>query len=208
MRYSIYLFLSFFLSASSSFLANPSDIVKLYRIDEALRSIDSPKTKKELARSLLSARSLKRSEYVNDEDDLNNCLLIVAELCDLIATTNIDCKKGTTNIDLSCKTQHDFSSKNWAIELLLDDIILHTSTLTEGGISSTKSHTTNSDSISSSSSSNSNDILKTKAQKLWEVYLAKYRNNRHIRVRIHRESSLPSSSRRVRVHREGNGGNG
>lgn len=190
-------------SSSPSAQLQTTGILTLYRVDGALDAVGTSSARKEIAKSCLRARSFNDAHLFVSAMD-RPCLQLLAEICDLKLTAS-DASGGVT---LSCKQNFGeaFSIRNWAIDLLLEDVVK-----TPDGAqqdkqqkeSSTKQRIPDERTLimgEFTANSKKNEPLKTKAARLWELYQARYRGTRLIRIRLYhspasgsiKEFSVPS----------------
>lgn len=188
-----------------SLIASPSPshtqgILTLYRVDGALESVGTSAARKEIAKSCLRARSFNDAHLVVSALD-RPCLQLLAELCELNLHSASDESGGVT---LSCKQKFDevFSIRNWAIDLLLEDVVKTPDRSPEKLQKEVQQRIPDERTLimGEFKASKTNEPLKTKAARLWELYQARYRGTRHIRIRLYhspatgsiKEFSVPS----------------
>lgn len=153
------------------------EIVKLYKIDHALSFVSSPSIRTEIAKTLIKARSSKRVELsATASEDEVECIRNIAAVCDLEAHC------GTNTISISC-SDDAFPNLNRAIELLLEDVIKNPA---QTAPQIPRKFPTNERSlILSELRASKQDELKTKAQRLWDLYSLRYRSSKSIRIRLY-----------------------
>ena len=183
-------------SGSQSPQALLHEVACLYRLDLALAAATSPAVRKELAKSCLRARTFKVAAVELGSAEDRACLESLAAGCDLRCAA----MPGGGGIELSCKhgsLDEAFSSRNWAIEMLLEDVIKSPAQQS----SSTSSHASKpvqqlderSLIISEFKASKKDTQLETKATRLWKLYTTRYRHTNHIRIRLYRMADAGGS---------------
>jgi len=182
------------------------EIVALYRVDLALLGESTPSVRKEIAKACLKARSFKNAELVLDSSASRECARRTAEACDLIYK-NVNDKDGEEcrTVQISSKDDKDdsFSSRNLAVEMLLEDVIKNPQGECQEQEQNTQHlHPGNTRSLIISefkSSSKKDEPLKTKATRLWELYTSRYRGTRVIRLRLYSLKAPQSPLREITV---------
>jgi len=180
------------------------EIVALFRVELALQGEVTPSVRKEIAKACLKARSFKNAELVLDSCASRECARRTAEACDLIFK-KVDDTEECNTVQISSKDSKDdsFSSRNLAVEMLLEDLIKNPqweSQEQEKNKQYFQTGNTRSLIISEfKSSSKKDEPLKTKATRLWELYTSRYRGTRVIRLRIYSLKSPHSPLREITV---------
>lgn len=162
---------------------NIVEVVALYKLDRELDAVPTAARKKDLAKALLAARNRASAKFSSADEELE-AVRSCAALCDV---------EVTGENTLVCRKNADFTHRNWAIDMLLEDCCTgksSTAPLTASAVSAATVFTERSLIMHELKASKQGQLLQTKAVRVWELYTKRYRHSKAIRFRTYKKLEL------------------
>jgi hypothetical protein len=165
-------------SVPASSPQNIKEVAALYKLDQVLDAVPTAARKKDLAKALLAARNRASAKFSSTADSELEFVRRSAALCD------VDLTPDNT---LVCRQNADFTHRNWAIDMLLEDCCTGKSATAPPPTSTPNERSLV---LQELKASKQGQLLQTKAVRVWELYTKRYRHSKAIRFRTYKKLEL------------------
>ena len=180
-----------------------AEVTHLYRIDQALESIEPAHQRASMAKCILKARSGKAHIVLSETEASHAAVQCLASLCEINVTASRF--PANSSIAYSLHAPHNITAASTSsftdvctrvAELLLEDVISNSSTPRPSGSASSPAPPPDDRSLVLSEfkrqpGRGAGQPLTTRAHRLWQLYSTKFRTLRDIKVRLYDAARAP-----------------